>query len=116
MNRYFALTVLLCLVTPGAAGAADDAKPNIVFIFADDQCFQTINALGYDEIQTPNLGSTCTARNDVHARLQHGLVERCGLRGQPHDAELAADSFGTPTRFGTSPSKSASKVDGGAST
>ncbi len=31
------------------------AKPNIVFIFADDQCFDTINALGNKEIQTPNL-------------------------------------------------------------
>ena len=30
-------------------------KPNIVFIFADDQRFNTIHALGNDEIITPNL-------------------------------------------------------------
>lgn len=30
-------------------------KPNILFIFADDQCFDTIRSLGNHEIQTPNL-------------------------------------------------------------
>lgn len=30
-------------------------KPNFLFIFADDQCYQTINALGNHEIETPNL-------------------------------------------------------------
>ena len=30
-------------------------KPNILFIFTDDQCFETLHALGCDEIQTPNL-------------------------------------------------------------
>lgn len=30
-------------------------QPNILFIFADDQAFDTINALGYKEVQTPNL-------------------------------------------------------------
>ena len=33
--------------------AAD--PPNIVFIFADDQCFDTIAALGNEEVETPNL-------------------------------------------------------------
>ncbi|MFP6737502.1 MAG: sulfatase-like hydrolase/transferase, partial [Planctomycetota bacterium] len=31
------------------------AKPNFLFIFADDQCYDTVHALGNDEIQTPNL-------------------------------------------------------------
>lgn len=30
-------------------------KPNILFIFADDQCFETLHSMGCDEIQTPNL-------------------------------------------------------------
>ena len=30
-------------------------KPNILFIFADDQCFETLRSLGCYEIQTPNL-------------------------------------------------------------
>ena len=34
---------------------ADKNKPNILFIFTDDQCFETLHALGCDEIRTPNL-------------------------------------------------------------
>ena len=30
-------------------------RPNVLFIFADDQCFDTINALGNQEVETPNL-------------------------------------------------------------
>ncbi len=35
--------------------SAEETRPNIVFIFADDQCFDTINALGNEEVETPNL-------------------------------------------------------------
>jgi choline-sulfatase len=34
---------------------APSDRPNILFILADDQCFETIAALGNDEIETPNL-------------------------------------------------------------
>jgi choline-sulfatase len=37
------------------AFGGDKEKPNILFIFADDQCFETLRSLGNDEIQTPNL-------------------------------------------------------------
>jgi len=30
-------------------------KPNVLFIFADDQAFSTINAQGFGEVKTPNL-------------------------------------------------------------
>ena len=30
-------------------------KPNILFIFADDQCYKTIGSLNNDEIKTPHL-------------------------------------------------------------
>lgn len=45
------------LTMPGILRAAGSAerKPNILFLFADDQCFETIRAFGFDEIQTPNL-------------------------------------------------------------
>ncbi len=33
------------------------SKPNLLFIFADDQAFDTVHALGNDEIQTPTLDS-----------------------------------------------------------
>ena len=32
-----------------------EAKPNVLFLFADDQCFETIGALGLTDIDTPNL-------------------------------------------------------------
>lgn len=34
---------------------AQAEKPNLLFIFADDQCFRSINALNNDEVETPNL-------------------------------------------------------------
>jgi len=40
----------------GLTAAASSAKqPNILFVFADDQTFEGIRALGNDEIETPNL-------------------------------------------------------------
>lgn len=30
-------------------------QPNVLFLFADDQCFETIKALGHTDIETPNL-------------------------------------------------------------
>ena len=45
--------LLLSLFLVSIVDAAE--KPNILFIFADDQCYQTIHSLGNDEIQTPNL-------------------------------------------------------------
>ncbi len=33
----------------------DNESPNFVFLFADDQTFESIGALGFDEVHTPNL-------------------------------------------------------------
>jgi len=38
-----------------AASGGRPGRPNILFIFADDQAFDTIHALGNREVQTPNL-------------------------------------------------------------
>ncbi len=47
---------LAALSMPGMpAFAKKKEKPNVLFIFADDQCFETLRSLGNDEIQTPNL-------------------------------------------------------------
>ena len=57
---------------------AEKDKPNILFIFDDDQCFETLQSMGCDEIQTPNLDRL--VRNGVtftHAYNQgawHGAV------------------------------------------
>ncbi len=44
------ILVLLCTTSPRAA-----ERPNVLFIFADDQCWDTLRATGNDEIHTPNL-------------------------------------------------------------
>ncbi len=57
---YWALVVFVAgLISLNASAASE--KPNILFIFADDQCFQTIGALGNDEVKTPNLDRLATS-------------------------------------------------------
>jgi len=60
MNRHRWLATAIVLTLSFAAAERVSAKvtqdrPNILFIFADDQCFETIHALGHDLIETPNL-------------------------------------------------------------
>ncbi|MFT7488708.1 MAG: arylsulfatase A-like enzyme, partial [Candidatus Promineifilaceae bacterium] len=45
------LGAMLCT----SEAAKPETQPNILFVFADDLCFDTINALGNTEIHTPNL-------------------------------------------------------------
>ena len=50
------ITSLIVLVAVSAAHAADNpARPNVLFLFADDQRADTIAALGNPIIKTPNL-------------------------------------------------------------
>jgi choline-sulfatase len=39
----------------GSEAAPAEKKPNILFLFSDDQSFETIRALGHTDIETPNL-------------------------------------------------------------
>jgi len=50
-----ALLVFACTNLPVRQVRAADERPNILFIFADDQCFETVSALGHTDIETPNL-------------------------------------------------------------
>ncbi|WP_299546860.1 sulfatase-like hydrolase/transferase [Seonamhaeicola sp.] len=50
----FSLLFVACK-TGKESDTVESKKPNILFIFADDQCFETINALGNTEIETPAL-------------------------------------------------------------
>ncbi len=47
------LPLVFMLLWPAGARAAD--RPNVLFLFADDQSFETIRALGHTDIDTPNL-------------------------------------------------------------
>ena len=49
------LLAALALVAGGAAGAVNAPRPNVLFLFSDDQRADTIAALGNSQIRTPNL-------------------------------------------------------------
>ena len=56
LKTFSTLTLFLLVIwsckTPDVV---ESSKPNIVFLFADDQTFNTINALGNEVIETPKL-------------------------------------------------------------
>lgn len=56
MRHRFSLSAMLFLLFLQTSLAAEK-KPNILFLFSDDQCYETIHAAGNDEIQTPTLDS-----------------------------------------------------------
>jgi choline-sulfatase len=49
------LLALLLLLAAAATPLNAAKQPNILFLFADDQCYDTIHALGNKEIHTPHL-------------------------------------------------------------
>ena len=51
LKTFVSVWVVLLLLSSRATAE----KPNVLFIFADDQAFDTIAALGNDEVETPNL-------------------------------------------------------------
>ena len=55
IRPYLLLTLAVFLSLSVRHTFGNDDRPNIVFIFADDQCFDTIHQSGNSEIQTPNL-------------------------------------------------------------
>ncbi|MGW9684541.1 sulfatase-like hydrolase/transferase [Flagellimonas sp. 2504JD1-5] len=60
MNRFFyfsifLISILFNLSCKEKVKEQPLTKPNIVFIFADDQSYNTIKALGNEEVHTPNL-------------------------------------------------------------
>lgn len=55
MNYKSKLLFLIIMLFAVLASAKEIKKPNIVFIFADDQSFNMVGALGNTEIITPNL-------------------------------------------------------------
>jgi len=60
VKHALALLTTLLVALPAALRAAENkpakpAKPNVLFLFSDDQRFDTIHALGNDHIRTPQL-------------------------------------------------------------
>jgi arylsulfatase A-like enzyme len=44
-----------CIAISAVAALGAAEKPNVLFLLADDQCYETIAALGHTDIDTPNL-------------------------------------------------------------
>jgi choline-sulfatase len=49
------LALISLSVRTNAADAANAKQPNVLFLFADDLCYETIRAFGHTDIETPNL-------------------------------------------------------------
>lgn len=81
MNRFFALTTLLCLAFGAAATAAGD-KPNIIFILCDDLGYGDVHCFNPDgKIATPNF-------------------DRLAKEGMTFTDAHSGSSVCTPTRYG----------------
>jgi arylsulfatase A-like enzyme len=55
MKKLLAIAMMLVVMGCKIEKDVEPSKPNIVFIFADDMTYTAINALGNNEIRTPNL-------------------------------------------------------------
>jgi len=55
MKNYRIFLPFILLVSLVGCQSGPPEKPNIIFIFADDQCYETVHAFGNEEIITPNL-------------------------------------------------------------
>ncbi|PKA97380.1 arylsulfatase A-like enzyme [Flavobacteriaceae bacterium MAR_2009_75] len=57
LSILLVIFVVSCQTKPKASSNSETApdSPNFVFLFSDDQTFESISALGFDEVHTPNL-------------------------------------------------------------
>jgi len=56
MQRFFGcLALALLLTTPGIARGQETRRPNVLFLFADDFCYEALGYLGQTDIETPHL-------------------------------------------------------------
>jgi len=53
--HFFRLFLLLCLPCLPWFTSSAAANPNVLFLFADDYCYEAIRAFGHTDIDTPNL-------------------------------------------------------------
>ncbi len=75
---WLILLLVMCFTGCGEKKPTEKAKPNILFIFADDQNYQTIHAQGNEEIITPALDKLThegmTFTNAYNMGAWHGAV------------------------------------------
>jgi arylsulfatase A-like enzyme len=91
MKNLVTAIALLLLMTPGLRS---EQRPNIVFIFADDQTTSTLGCYGNSVIQTPNIDSLA-ARG---TRFENAFVSHsiCWVSRTTILTGLTGRSYGTP--------------------
>jgi choline-sulfatase len=55
LSQTLALSLGLAAFLVAGRAAADTPKPNVLFLFADDQSYEALGALGKTQVKTPNL-------------------------------------------------------------
>ncbi len=55
MIRIFPTLASVTLLAAGMLPSPAADRPNVLFLFADDQCYETVRAFGLTDIDTPNL-------------------------------------------------------------
>ncbi len=72
------LVIFLCSLFSCSTQQKEKEKPNILFVFADDQTYLGINALGNTEVKTPNLDklvhSGVTFTHTYNMGAWHGAI------------------------------------------
>ncbi|MBI5395005.1 MAG: arylsulfatase [Verrucomicrobia bacterium] len=105
--KRFLLTLLGVAATVAPVAAADDPKPNIIFILADDLGYGDVGCFGQKEIRTPNIdrlasegmkfthfysgASVCAPSRCVLMTGKHG--GRCRVRGNAPMAQRLKQSL-----------------------
>jgi arylsulfatase A-like enzyme len=67
--KYKITALLLCAL---ATALPSQEKPNILYLFADDLCFETIGTLGLTDIDTPNLDGLAAKGTYFHHAYNMG--------------------------------------------
>ena len=76
--RYF--IAIICTLAGSFAHAAESAKPNILFIFADDQSYKTVGCYpeSWPWVKTPHIDALakvrCALSRGIPRRLVHAVA------------------------------------------
>lgn len=82
MKNHVALIALASCLAVNSIGNAADAKPNIIFIFVDDQGYYDLGCYGATEVQTPRIDAMAaegTRFTDYYAAAPICSPSRAGL-------------------------------------
>lgn len=89
MKSFLTLLTVLLLASPTALHAAD-SRPNIVFLFTDDQTIGAMGCYGNKDIITPHMDMLAADGVRVRNHSPYGLWGKQGTRAS---SEVISESF-----------------------